>query len=264
MQEINLYQLFQYYAKKWIVIAVFTAIGLAGGLIYVFYLQTPLYKSDATLILIDPSKTASSAKDPTRINNYITLFKSRRVLQPVIDKLSLDKDYDELVKSVTATSDKDTEVIKVSVASEKADTSMLIADEAVASFKKESSLLYDTDNIQVVDKANRPDKPYNVHPLMQTAIATAAGLVTSLVSLFITYDYGRSKAAREKAGVKKVTTSKKTISTKRATTVAQKEQEAKLSPADVAGVVNALIGTEIKPKRKRQPARKTKSTTKRK
>ena len=262
MQELNLYQLFQYYAKKWIVITVFTVMGLAAGLIYAFYLQTPLYKSDATLILIDPTKSSNPTKDPTLLNNYITLFKSRRVLQPVIDKLSLNKDYDDLVKSVTATNDKDTEVLKISVASEKADTSMLIVDEAITSFKKEAAALYDTDNIQVVDKANRPDKPYNVNPILQVGVATAGGLVTSLITLFIAYDYSEAKALRSSKEKKKVGRPRK-VKTVDAVAPPAKKQET-LSSADVTSVVNALIGTQIQSKPKRQPARKDKTATKRK
>lgn len=270
VQEINLYQLLQYFAKKWVVIVAFTVTGLVAGLVYSFYLQTPLYKSDATLILIDPEKTSSAAKDPTLINNYIELFKSRKVLEPVIEKLTLDKSYEQLVASVTTTSEKDTEVIKISVATEKADTSMMVADEAIASFKQEVGRLYDKDNIEIVDKANRPTEPYNVHTVMQVALTTAVGLVAALTLLFFVYDFTRAKpATAPKAKAKKAEQPKKEV-----VKAAPVEKPAATPPSPVveslpansdplvSNVVNTLIGTQIQPKRKK--TKKTKANKRKK
>ena len=270
MQEINLYQLLQYYAKKWVVIVAFTVIGLIAGLIYSFYLQTPLYKSDATLILIDPEKTTSAAKDPTLINNYIELLKSRKVLEPVIDKLNLNKSYEQLAASITASSEKDTEVIKISVATEKADTSMMVADEAIASFKQEVNRLYDKDNVEIVDKANRPTEPYNVHAVVQVALTTAVGFVAALTLLFFVYDFSRAKPAAqskekpEKTKAPKLETessAKPMLVTAPAPTLSA-EPNADGSDPLVSNVVNTLIGTQIQPKRKK--VKKNKSNKRKK
>lgn len=263
MQEINLYQLLQYYAKKWVVIVAFTVTGLVAGLIYSFYLQTPLYKSDATLILIDPEKAISAAKDPTLINNYIELFKSRKVLEPVIEKLNLDISYEELAGSIAATSEKDTEVIKVSASSENAETSMMVTDEAIASFKQEVGRLYDKDNIEIVDRANRPTVPYNVHAVLQVVVSMALGLVAALTLLFFAYDFSQSKT--EKPVVKKPKAPKVAPEEVAPVPPVQTEplpaiQEPEPVPlhAPVSDVVSLLIGTEVKSKRKK--ARKQKAT----
>lgn len=196
MQEINLYRLLQYYAKKWFIIAAFTATGLAAGYAYTTYIQTPLYKSNATLILVDEKKQKTTY-DITLINNYIELMKSRKVLEPVIAELRLDTRYEDLAKSIEATSEKETEVIKISVSHADPETSSKIADTAIMSFKREVGKLYDTDNIQVVDNANLPHEPYNVRAAMQLALAGAAGFFASILMLFFIYDFKLTKRQLE-------------------------------------------------------------------
>lgn len=191
MQETNLYHLAKFYVKKWPIILAFVAIGALIGWIYTSYIQKPLYKSDATLLLVSADRTAS--KDSTRINNYIELFKSRRVLEPVIQQLSLDKSYNDLASSVDAKNSKDTEVISVSISHPDRDMSKRIASAAIASFKKELKSIYDKDNVQVVDDASTPDKPYNVKPSAQITLSMFAGFFAAVIVLFFVYDYRMSR-----------------------------------------------------------------------
>lgn len=197
VQEINLYRLMQYYAKNWLLIALLTIIGLAAGFGYSNYIQTPLYKSDATLILIDPSDTSKTTSDTTLINNYIELMQSRRVLEPVLTELRLDTRYEDLAKSIEAASEKETEVIKISVSHQDPKTASSIADTTIMSFKREVERLYDKDNIQVVDHANLADEPYNVRTIMQLALGGAAGFFSAILLLFFVYDFKMTKRQLE-------------------------------------------------------------------
>lgn len=197
MQEINLYRLLQYYAKNWLLIALLTIIGLAAGFVYSNYIQTPLYKSNATLILIDPKDTTKTTSDTTLINNYIELMKSRKVLEPVIAELRLDTRYEDLANSVEASSEKETEVIKISVAHQDPKIASNIADTTIMSFKREVENLYNKDNIQIVDNANLPDEPYNVRTTMQLALAGAAGFFSAILILFFVYDFKMTKRQLE-------------------------------------------------------------------
>lgn len=191
MQEINLYNLLKFYAKRWLVIATLTVLGFFIGVIYNSFIQVPLYKSTATLILINEGETRP--QDSTRINNYIELFKSRKVLQPVIDDLHLSTPYDELVKSIEASNEKNTEVIKLAVATPEGETSQKVADAAIESFRKEVNTLYNQDNIKTVDKASQPDKPYNVHTMLQLGLSTAGGFLLAIIALFFVYDFKLTK-----------------------------------------------------------------------
>lgn len=188
VQEINLYHLLKYYAKHWLIVALFTGAGLGIGITYNTFVQVPLYKSEATLLLISPD-TAASPQDTTLINNYIELFKSRRVLQPVIDQEKLNTSYSQFVGSVDATNDKTTQVIRVSITSKSPSRSHASTDAAIKSFRGQVKTLYSTDNVQVVDSASSPNLPYNIHKPIQLLLATAAGFILAVIGLFFVFDF---------------------------------------------------------------------------
>lgn len=197
MQDINLYQLLKFYAKKWRWITSLTLLGATIGLIYNTYVQVPLYQSDATLLVVGEN-TQKSSQDPTLINNYLELIKSRRVLEPVIERHHQSASYDDLVKTVTATSEKDTEVIKLSIASTNADTSKKLVDGTVESFRIAVKELYNVDNISIVDDASIASEPYNVNQLFQLALTTIAGLMLAIIGLFFVFDLGVAKKTAQK------------------------------------------------------------------
>lgn len=192
MQDINLYHLLKFYVKKWPFIIGLTAIGALAGFVYNTYIQVPLYKSDATLLLVNTDST-KVAQNTTLINNYIELLKSRRVLEPVLNDQNHVMSYEELASAITATNDKGTEVIKVSIATKNADTSKKIADGVVASFRDEVKNIYELDNVSVVDNASQADEPYNVHKALYVALTSAAGFIASITVLFFIYDLKASK-----------------------------------------------------------------------
>lgn len=193
MQEINLYRLARFYVRNWLIIISLTATGLLGGLVYNTFIQTPLYRSDATLLFINSSQQ-SSTQDVTLLNNYVQLFRSRRVLQPVIDDQKINISYDKFVGSVSALNNKGTEVISLSVSTDNPNSSRNFLKEAVISFKKESKSLYVSDNLIIVDDASDSSTAYNVHKSAQLAIASSVGFVLSLIVLFFIYDVKGDKS----------------------------------------------------------------------
>lgn len=187
MDEINLYDLIKYYVKKWPLIVGLTLLGLLAGLVYNYYIQTPLYKSEATLFLVS-SDDQLRTQDATLINNYVELFESRRVLLPVIEEQGLDMTYKEVIEATEVTAEKETDVIKLSFASPTPKTSQDFLAGAVRSFQQQSNNLYELNNVQIVDEANLSNVPYNVRQGLQLALASAAGFMLAIVTLFFIYD----------------------------------------------------------------------------
>ncbi len=60
MQEINLYDLMRYYAKNWLNLLGALFIGAIIGVGYTAIVQTPLYKSNATLIVTGRSSSTDT------------------------------------------------------------------------------------------------------------------------------------------------------------------------------------------------------------
>lgn len=245
MQDINLYHLLSFYAKKWIWIVLLTALGALAGFIYNHYIQTPLYKSDATLLIVS-ADGGKASQDSTLINNYTQLLKSRRVLEPVLKEQSLSMSYDELAGSTVATNEKNTEVIKVSIASKDPQVSKELVDGVVTSFREAIKDLYGRDNTSVVDSASLSTEPYNVRTTFLIIVTTAVGLLTSLVTLFFVYDVNLTKKT-----VKTKTTKAKIAKVK---TQARARSKKKAMRETIVGIFNGAI-TKLLPKPK-TPAKK--------
>jgi len=212
--EINLYDLLAHYAKYWLFIVLSTIIGLAAGMAYTNLIQVPVYKSDATLILVD--SIPNSTKDATQINNYLELLKSRRVLQPVINENQLGQTYGELSKSITTSNDKDTEVVKISVSISDPAKSQRVLDDTIVSFKREVKKLYNNDNIEVIDSASLPSEPANVKSTLQITLGAIAGFLFSIIVVFFIYDYRLSRAANPELFAKAPEEPKKEVKKKKA------------------------------------------------
>lgn len=200
MQEINLYDLIKHYASNWLLIVSLTLLGAIAGGIYTGYIQTPMYKSESTLLLVSVEGERVTT-DPNLINNYVELLKSRSVLQPIINDQELDINYDDLVRNVEVTNERDSEVIKVAITSPNREQSTAILEEAVTSLQTEVENIYKEDNVRIVDEASLPNEPYNVNPELQIALGSIAGLMTAIILLFFVYDY--KLANGDKTGVKR-------------------------------------------------------------
>ncbi len=188
MQEINLYDLLKYYARNWVNLLTALFIGAILGLVYTFYIQQPLYKSDATLLVVG----ASTSQDSKINNNYTELFKSRRVLESVIHEQGYKGDYDQLLARTTATNDKNTDVLKVSIADADPTKSKELLEASLEAFKAQAGALYERENIKVLDAANLPSAPYNVKVVVQVGLAMAATFFFVVIIMFFVYDYRMS------------------------------------------------------------------------
>ena len=185
MHEINLYDLLKYYAHHWVKLMIAICIGAAIGIVYTSLLQQPLFKSEATMLVV----STRSSQDATINNNYTEVFKSRRVLDTVIRQQGYDGGYDQLLARTSATNDKNTDILKVSIADPDPNKSKQLLQASLESFKQEVGTLYDSDNIKTVDAASLPSGPYNVNVVMQIGLTTIAALFLAIIVMFFVYDY---------------------------------------------------------------------------
>ena len=213
MQEINLYHLLKFYAKHWAVIVIATVIGLLGGVVYNNFIQVPMYKSTATLLVIN-TDVKDAASTATLINNYSEIIKSRRVLENVISANNINLSYESLAGSVDTTTSKDTQVIKLNVTTKSPQDSEKVTNGIISTFKTEIKNLYNKENIKIVDTASYSSTPYNVRSGLQLILASMVGFMGSIIGLFFLYDYRlnnpKPKKTAKKKTVKNATPVKKT------------------------------------------------------
>lgn len=194
MEEINLYDLLRFYAKRWLTIAIAAMIGAIISITYTYFIQQPQYKSSATILLVGTDHSSSNQGSVT-LNNYVKLFTSRRVIDPVITNNDYSEDYKTLSGNTTAENVKNTDIINVSMSTSNPKTSKALLESAIQEFEKQSKSLYGNSSVKisVVDSADTPNGPSNIKPLQQIGLVAAASVVLTVIVLFFIYDYRKSQ-----------------------------------------------------------------------
>lgn len=198
METIDLKDMFSYFKSKISIIVLFIAVVGIMGCLYGLFIQKPVYKSSTSIVLISESQTGATltyndvSLNQNLVSTYSEIIKSRRVLNQVIDNLSLDYSYSNLSNNVEVSSVTGTQIIKISVSDRNNKTAMKIADEIAKVFAKEIPELYNISNVNILDYAEAASNAYNVNFIKQSIIYLLVGLVLGLGITFVMYYFDRS------------------------------------------------------------------------
>ena len=197
MEEIDLKELFSFIKTKMGLLVTIVACVCVVGCIYGIFIQTPMYKSDTTVILSSNNSGSSINQNDININKnlvstYAEIVKSRRVLTQVIDRLDLDLKYEELYEMISVAAVSNTEIIRITVEDKDAIRAKNIANITASYFTEEVSSLYNMNNVDILDEAIEAEKPYNISVIKQTIIYLAVGCVLAAGVLFLIFYFDRT------------------------------------------------------------------------
>ena len=212
MEEINIKDLFNFFISKIKIIGIIVGVFVILGVLYVKFLQVPMYHSATTLILVSDNNNNNSAAMQSDINlnknlvsTYSEIVKSRTVLKKVKKELKLDMSIKELSKQIEVTSVENTEIIRIEVSDEDNKLAKKIAKEVAKTFMNEVKDIYNLTNITIIDKASLEKKPYNVSMIKQVGLFGISGLVIGSVVVFLIFYFDTSikssKDIEEKLGL---------------------------------------------------------------
>lgn len=197
MEEIDLKELLIFVKDKIGLLITITAGVCILGCIYGLFIQTPMYESYTTVIL--SSNESSSAINQADVNlnrvlvdTYAEIVRSRRVLTQVIDELDLDLSYEDLYNKITVSAVNDTEIIKIAVNDKDGIKAKNIANVTAEYFTEEIVVLYNMNNVDILDEAIESEKPYNINVVKQTIIYLMLGFIIAAGILFIIFYFDRS------------------------------------------------------------------------
>lgn len=194
MEEIDLKELFEIFWSKKFFIIITTIIFAVAGVIYSKVLKDPKYTATATMVLAQTSNSDSATITSTDLNindkliaTYKDLAKSSAVVRTIMNNLNItDMTENELKAEINVTAKTGTQMLNVSVTDTDAYKATRITNELTTVFSAKVKELYKTDNINVVDKAEVPTSPSNIHHSKTTLLCLAVGLVLSMGIVFIT------------------------------------------------------------------------------
>lgn len=192
--EIDLKELLKVFWGKKDIIMIVTLMSIVIGFIYTMYIVKPKYTAKTTLIMAQQNVTDSSKSVTTTdvtlndklIGTYQELAKSASTVREVITNLNLqDVSENELKKEIAVTTVKETQMLQVSVTDLDPELATKVANELGNVFSKKVEEIYKIDNINIVDKAEVPEKPSNIHHAKDIILFAIGGFVLAIGIIFL-------------------------------------------------------------------------------
>lgn len=170
---------------------IFAALSYAASV----FVITPKYEATTTMIVSNSKNEQNQIEGDVDINQinanralvstYSEIVKSKGVADKVINNLKLDMDYGEFSQKVSIEPVKDTQIISVKVVDTVPERSMDIANATSMVFKDSITKIMKVDNVQILDKANLPEKASSPNIKKNTAIGLILGFIIGVaISLF--------------------------------------------------------------------------------
>lgn len=195
MEEINLKELFDYIKERVIMIVIIVLAVLIVGCVYSIFVKVPMYKSTTSIVLVSDDGTTNQTTytqsdvqlNKSLVSTYKEIVTSRRILEKVIDNLSIDTTYEKLRKNVVVSNNKDTEIIEIEVKNSDKALAADIANEIRIVFADSIKDIYMLQNVHTVDTAQEADKPYNINIIKDGCIYILIGIVLAFGTIFVIY-----------------------------------------------------------------------------
>ena len=191
-ETIDLREYFGIIRKRSKLILAITSVAVIVSAIVSFFMLSPVYEANTTLIVNRNEKSESQTMTGDEFNvtqklavTYGKIITSRTVLDEVIDTLNLDMDYDQLVGKINVSAVSDTQIISVTVQDTNPKKAMDIANAVPKIFTKEAKRITKANGVEVIDKAVLPESPVKPNKMMNVAIAAVLGLMIGLFVVFL-------------------------------------------------------------------------------
>lgn len=196
MEEIDIKDLLNYFWNKKAMIVMITLLCLFVGFMYSGFFQKPRYQSATTIVLTRVNDVKAEEGGITQndvllnqklVSTYREIVKSRRILNQVVNNLELEETASELSKRVNVTNEKDTELLRITVVDRDPKKAKDIANEIAHVFSSEIVEIYSIKNVSIIDYAETPTVPYNIHILKQIVLSGLIGIVLSMGIVFVMF-----------------------------------------------------------------------------
>lgn len=201
-KDYNLKEIFNVlYKRIWVIIC--SAIILAVAAFFITDIMfLPQYDSSTRMYVVvrkDESTTITASElqlGSQVIKDYIILTSSKSVVEKVIQNLSLQTTYSNLVKSIKVTNPTDTRIIDIKVSYKDPLIAQKIADNLRDTASDFAKNIMNIDRISVVEKASLSSLPSSPNKTLNTQIGGLLGLLISIsVILFLYFVDDRIKTS---------------------------------------------------------------------
>lgn len=192
-ETISLQELFQTLKKRLKLILAITVVATLISGVVSYFILTPIYQA-STQILVNQEKSDQQVINMNEvqtnlqlINTYNVIIKSPAILDIVVKRLDTDKTLEELNDQITVGSEKDSQVISITVQDSDPKIAAEIANTTAKVFQEEIVKIMNVDNVSILSSAVVKDNPSPIKPkpVLNMAIALVVGLMAGVGLAFL-------------------------------------------------------------------------------
>jgi capsular exopolysaccharide synthesis family protein len=198
MEEFDLKRFAKTAWHKRIIIITVIVISIILGYCYSYFFVTPKYQSTAKIVLTKVESTDSTddegsiAQSDITLNNslvdtYSDIIKSKTVLKTVKDNLNLEETEDDLDEMISVAAGNTAAILTITVSNEDAEYAMKVTNEIADVFSEQIETLYGINNVNILDRAELAETPYNINHVKDIAIFAVLGIFISGGIILIIY-----------------------------------------------------------------------------
>ncbi|PFN80588.1 capsular biosynthesis protein [Bacillus sp. AFS076308] len=192
-ETISIKELFETLKKRlWLIVSITVIAAVISGVIS-YYFLTPIYQA-STQILVNQAKNDQTSYQYNEvqtnlqlINTYNVIITSPAILDIVSKDLDLNMTASQLKSKITVGSEKDSQVVNLSVQDPNKELAAKIANKTAEVFKSQITNIMKVDNVSILAKADVSENPSPIkpRPLMNVAIAIVVGLMAGVGLSFL-------------------------------------------------------------------------------
>lgn len=190
--------------SKKILIAFILIVFTLLGYVYTYHFVVPKYQSTSTLLLI-PNDTYESREltnielliNSELITTYSSIAQNSKILKQTINNLGLDMTEKQLLSQMKVKNIDDSYIIEISIADTNPQRAMEVTNELADVFLQEIKDIYNLNNLGVVDEAQLPMQPYNVHHMKDIAIFFIIGMAGAFAYIMVIYIFDNTLKKEE-------------------------------------------------------------------
>ncbi|MBV4425505.1 YveK family protein [Clostridium tyrobutyricum] len=186
---------FFYIIKKRLKLIVLITLGCAviTGLVSVFLIK-PTYEASSSIIVGKPTNNIKTDNNDVMmyqnlVKTYAQIAQSDSVAKAALNKLNENITLDQFQKMVSVTPQEGTQILTIKADSKDPNEAAKVVDTMASSFISESKKVFPTGgDIQIMDRAQIPNKPVKPKKTLNVAIAFFLGLIVSVgISFLLEY-----------------------------------------------------------------------------
>jgi capsular polysaccharide biosynthesis protein len=192
-ETISLKELLETIRKRLMLIVLITITAVLVSGVVSYFMITPIYQA-STQILVNQSKNDQTLYNSNEvqtnlqlINTYNVIIKSSAILDKVAEDLNIGLTASQINNEITVASEKDSQVINLSVQDPNPDRAAKIANKTAEVFQTEIVNIMKVDNVSILAKATVADhqSPIKPRPVLNIAIGLVVGLMAGVGLAFL-------------------------------------------------------------------------------